>query len=1259
MKWLAGVIVLFLAALLALLGGAWWLVGTEQGTHWLLERARAAIGERLQIEGAEGALAKELRIERLVFADERFRAEAHEVRVRSDLSALLEARLGIHLLTAQLITITLPPPDDKPPSLPQYIGLPIGLRVSQAHAGQVVVQRGEERHEMRNLGFRYDGGPLSHEVRNLRAELPWGGVALDAEIGTTAPFGIDGVASLSRPDPRFPVGLGVEVRGNLQRLQAALTGKLGDITGKGKAVLAPREPHWLQSVSGEVGAIDLARLDPSWPRTALSVTFNAAPRATDPLAGTLTARNAEPGSLDHDRIPVSEVSTRFATDFAAARLTELRITLSPGGVLTGSGELNAESAAFDVRAAALDLRAFRSTLRRTALSGPLRVEATAAQQSVQGTLAQEGMSLTADVQRAGDTIEIRSLHATAKGGEVSGTGRIVLGKAIAFESKLVLARFDPAQFGDYPSASINGSVRLGGRLGEPRRIDAEWTIAESLLRGQPLASRGTARVIGNDIADLNAEVRLGTSRLTAKGAMEQRASQVAWTLEAPRLAELAAQLLAQFSPSTHLSDEWSGRLRASGTLSGDLDSPKTTLAAQLDALAIPGGASVKSMSVQGTVGAGREAPFELDVTARGLAAQDVALEQVAVRTSGSLAAHDGRLNVRGNGFEIAARLRGGWSAVQGWSGEVLELRNRGTYPLELVAPVKVDFAPERIRVGRFAATLGEGRLLLREALWEDGRLASSGEFSGLPAAWLILPAGLGQQIRSTLLLDGDWSLRSTPRLNGTLTLRRASGDLIVAGTPSIDLGLQSLALNARFVEGRIAAESSVESRQGRLALRGELAPQPGAAGLGITEGSPLQFSARVEFTNMRALAQPLLTQGRVDGRFVADVRGTGTLGKPVLTGALRGESLSIEVPPYGVYLRDGQLNATLEGDRLRISELAIRGGDGRFTASGTLPLRWADGSAELAWQAKEFRVLNRPDMRLIVSGNGAAGFNGKRLALKGTLRADQGDFELEQERLPELGPDVVVLGQPRAVATKRDSRVPVALDLNLDLGDRLSLRGRGFAGQIAGRVQVVTNENGEPRAYGRIRAVDATFIAYGQRLRVDPGVLIFDGAIENPTLELTAWRRNQAVEAGIQLSGTLRAPRVQLVSQPPVAEGERLSWLVLGRAPGNASQADLSLLQAAAGALLPRGKAAPLNQRIATAFGLDELTLRGGSQVSDRVVAFGKRLSDRLYVTYEQGLGAAASNLVKLDFSLTDLVSVRAQTGTASGVGLFYRFAWD
>jgi translocation and assembly module TamB len=297
-------------------------------------------------------------------------------------------------------------------------------------------------------------------------------------------------------------------------------------------------------------------------------------------------------------------------------------------------------------------------------------------------------------------------------------------------------------------------------------------------------------------------------------------------------------------------------------------------------------------------------------------------------------------------------------------------------------------------------------------------------------------------------------------------------------------------------------------------------------------------------------------------------------------------------------------------------------------------------------------------MRLVTSGSGEAQIVEKRLSLSGSLHADRGYFELDQGRMPKLGEDVVIVGDKPA-APREAAKVPVALDLQLDLGDDLQVRGFGLEGKIRGKLQVETTKEGELRAYGRIETLNATFYAYGQSLQVDPGIIIFDGPLDNPSLQITAWRRKQQVEVGVQVSGNAKSPRVQLVSNPQVPEGEKLSWLVLGRAPSDATKGDLGMLQAAAGALLANNEGVPLDRRIARTFGLDEISLRGTGEAADRVVAVGKRLSDRLYISYEQGLGATASQLVKLDFSLTQRLALRTETGTSTGVGLLYRFSWD
>jgi translocation and assembly module TamB len=69
--------------------------------------------------------------------------------------------------------------------------------------------------------------------------------------------------------------------------------------------------------------------------------------------------------------------------------------------------------------------------------------------------------------------------------------------------------------------------------------------------------------------------------------------------------------------------------------------------------------------------------------------------------------------------------------------------------------------------------------------------------------------------------------------------------------------------------------------------------------------------------------------------------------------------------------------------------------------------------------------------------------------------------------------------------------------------------------------------------------------------------------------------------------------------------------------------------------------------------------VRSSSELESNVVALGKRYSDKLYFSFERAIGTTTEYLVKLDYSLTQRVSLRGQTGTTSGMGFFYRYSWD
>ncbi len=411
--------------------------------------------------------------------------------------------------------------------------------------------------------------------------------------------------------------------------------------------------------------------------------------------------------------------------------------------------------------------------------------------------------------------------------------------------------------------------------------------------------------------------------------------------------------------------------------------------------------------------------------------------------------------------------------------------------------------------------------------------------------------------------------------------------------------------------------------------------------------------------------QPFIgTTAVVDGVLALDVAVSGTVGQPVSTGTLSARNLRVDAPKYGINWHDGRGRAVLGQGIVTLEDVSFASGDGRFAVAGTLPLaalsrtagQTATRPAHLTWHAERFRATNRPDLFLVVSGDGTVGLSEGRLALAGEVRVDEGRIDFQRTPGTTLSSDVVIVGKPRREERRTFEDLPLALDLRVDLGRRLRIAGQGLRATLQGDVRLTTGPTRTLQARGTLQMVDGTYLAFGQQLTIDRGHLTFDGPLDNPALDIVALRKNLPVEAGVQLSGTAKLPQVQLTSNPPVSEGEKLSWLVLGQGLDRSSGADLAALQAAAGALFGSGGAG-FGTRIAQRMGLDDLSLRssgdGTGGVPGQVLTLSKRLTDRIYVTFEQGLQAVNSAL-RVDYTLTRSLTLRARAGQVSSFGVYF-----
>ena len=232
----------------------------------------------------------------------------------------------------------------------------------------------------------------------------------------------------------------------------------------------------------------------------------------------------------------------------------------------------------------------------------------------------------------------------------------------------------------------------------------------------------------------------------------------------------------------------------------------------------------------------------------------------------------------------------------------------------------------------------------------------------------------------------------------------------------------------------------------------------------------------------------------------------------------------------------------------------------------------------------------------------------------------------------------------------------VALDVRVGLGDKLRLRGRGLDTGLAGELRI-TSPGGRLAINGTVRAVDGTYAAYGQKLAIDRGVITFNGAIENPRLDIEATRPNLDVRVGVAVVGSATNPRVRLFSEPELSEIDKLSWLVMGRASDGLGRTDTALLQRAALALLAGEGGGPTDQ-LTKAIGLDEIGVRqSDGEVRETIVSLGKQLSRRWYVGYERGLNATTGNF-QLIYRIARRFTLRAQSGEDNSLDLIWTWRW-
>ena len=509
-----------------------------------------------------------------------------------------------------------------------------------------------------------------------------------------------------------------------------------------------------------------------------------------------------------------------------------------------------------------------------------------------------------------------------------------------------------------------------------------------------------------------------------------------------------------------------------------------------------------------------------------------------------------------------------------------------------------------------------------------------------------------------LRVAGRVVVQAAERFDADVLLDRVSGDLRLAGadTPQA-MGLAGLRLALSAHDGLWTFKSELVG-QTLGELRGTVQARTTPSARWPAPDAALDGQLQLRVADI-GIWNAWIPPG---WRMVGSVQGmaalSGRFNDPRYTGELTGSKLGLRNLLQGVNVGDGEVTVRLDGDTARIDRFALRAGEGTLTVGGTAVLG-NKPEARLQLKAERFRVLGRVDRQLIASGQAEMVLAANSLKLDGRVVADEGLFDASKSNAPSLDDDVSVRRQsaddlPAAefAAQRQRSSWLVAVDLGVDLGEKLRVRGHGLDTVLEGRLRLTT-PGSRLALSGSINAVGGTYAAYGQKLSIERGIIAFNGPPDSARLDVLALRPNIDTRAGVSITGNWMTPRVRLYSDPDLTDNEKLSWLVLGRAPAGLGRNDTALLQRAAVALLAGEGEAPTDALLRN-LGIDELSLRQtDGDVRETVISLGKQLSRRWYVGYERGVNSTTGTW-QLIYRIAQRFTLRAQSGLENSLDVIW-----
>ena len=1145
-----------------------------------------------------------------------------------------------------------PPKEEHPAKLPESISLPLAVKLDKLSVGKISSGKAGNTFLL-HAEAAYDYDHKRHKLTLNSLQTPWSSTGGELEIQTASPFALQG-SIRGGAELEGIAGSGeILLSGDLRRtaFKADLVG--GKVSLKAEGLVGPFEnslDEQIDHILIKGHALNLAEFVPSAPQTDLDfdATIVPSPQKGLALEGSIDLTNSLAAPADQNGIPVRSILGEFTVgDSGILKVHDVTATLLEEGALILGGETDTDKNTFALEAILKNasLSDFVSQKYDDVFEGSLLLNGTYREPQAKWDIRGNRASSTGELAIANDTANgqrslniIKASLLPKDGGGLDIKGKLELFNDRLLEAEATGKNFNPGKLHpDFPVGSINGDIKLNGVLAE-EKFSGKMQFGNSVLSGAVLSGNADVLYEKQHLARVAADIRLGRNRVKTDGSFGKAGDRLNLDINAPELDKFGFGL--------------GGALTAKGFLAGEPKSISADLSGSVRNLRVKQAVNIRELDFKAAASPDYSRPLNLQINGRelvipGSSGESTRIDTVNAAVSGTGMRHSirssGSMAMGGKNYKLDLEADGGLDKENRWKGTVGRLDLSGGFNLKLQNRMSLEAGAERVALGAAQWSAMGGRLNLNSFVWDKKNgLTSKGSAANLNVA--ELESFFKMPVEHNLVLSADWDLAYSQNTRGFLNVRQHSGDIVLPYRKQA-LGLNGLTLQTRFQNGRIDNQINGKTRYGNIVGNVGISQQFGHS---IMQ-APISGNLKIDIPDLAALKNLMPVGQSISGTLNADTIISGRVGEPQLRGSLNGDNLYYVNRDLGVILDNGSLRSRLNGQQWQIQSLLFKRGNGNINLSGTVG--WGGGVPAVDVDAvlDKYGILDKPRRRLTASGNTHFRYSYKNgIILDGSLKVDEGNFGFQKSGMPELDDDVVVLGEPKK---ETGDSVPFSMAIDLDLNDKVFFRGEGVDVTLGGRLKLTAQPKQDIQAVGTVTVVKGKYKAYGQDLNITKGTVSFVGPLSRPNLNIRAVRNLSPVGAGVEVLGNLENPRVTLVTNEPMSEKDKLSWLILNRA-SSGSDGDEAALTTAASAFL----AGKINDRIGLVddFGLTSKRSRnaqtGELNPAEQVLTVGKQLSSELYLGYEFGL-TSASQTVKLVYQLTRTIQAIARVGSQSSGG--------